>query len=341
MQPRVSISPLPPGFALARFVKSLPHGPEFAAAQFPEQPVVAHAITAMQNKSAVPGMTTANTDLATLGVLDTQTALLLAGESAFEACRSRMRELQFNLAVPRQADAGTGGGWIGKGHPMPVIKAGLFDEIAFDPARLGSICVLTNDVLRRRGTEAIIRNAALGTQGRVETFNFLDPSVAATADAPASITNTGTAVPWSGDATAVVQAMLAAITTTGKGLAWIGRPADLASLAAQLGATGERALLGLPTIFAPNAPAGLVVLADLSEIAYAATAIEIDKSDQATLQMDSAPTNAVASGSPEAPVATQVVSLFQANAVAFKVWRFANWEPRDGSVVYTVMSTGS
>jgi hypothetical protein len=341
MSPRVSISPLPPGAAFARFIKSLPHGVEFASAQFADTPAVAAAIGArrLQKAAAVPGMTTGNApDLAALGIFDSATALLLAGDSAFEAARSRMRELLFAVQIPRQTDAGTTGGFIAEGLALPVLKPGLFDTLLLNPVLCGSIFVLTQDVLRRPGSEVIVRNAALGAQGRTESRLFLDPAIAATADSPASITHDATVVPWTGDATALLAAMLRAITTAGKGAAWILRPLDLAVLLAQLGngAGDARSLLGLPVIPAPNAPAGQVTLADLAEIAYAASAVEVEQGQQATLEMESEPTNAVAAGSPEAPVATQLVSLFQTNSVGFKTTRFVNWSVvRDGAVAYS------
>ena len=345
--PRLPITPLPPGASFARLLKALPRGTEYAAAQFADTPVVANALSAMitrTTKSAVAGMTTGNQpDLAALGVVDAQTALLLAGQSAFEAARSRMREVPFDVMVPRQTDAGTAGGWIDEGHAAPVIKAGLFDTLKLQPVRLGGIFCLTDDILRRKGTERLVTNAGLGTQGRVETFNFLSPSVAASGRAPASITNGAVEVPWTGDAASVLGLMLAAITSQGTGLAWIGRPLDFALLAAKWfggNATGLPAsLLGIPVVPAPNAPAGLVVLADFAEIAYAATTIEVDVSDEATLEMSDTPTNSVASGSPEAPVATSMVNLFQTNSIAFMIQRFLNWSVvRDGAVAYTIVS---
>ena len=343
---RIAITPLPPGASFARLLKSLPHGPEFAAAQFADTPVVAHAVTALQTrttKNLVPGMTSTNTDLAALGIADPQFALLLGGQSAFEAARSRMREVPFDIPVPRESDSGTGGGWIEEGHAAPVIKGGLFDTVRFPPVRIGGLFALTEEVVRRKGTEVLVRDAALGTQGRIESFNFLSPSVAAAGRAPASITHGATEIAWTGDAASVLGLMLASISTAGRGLAWIGRPLDFALLAARWfggNATGLPAsLLGVPVIAAPNAPAGLVVLADLAEVAYAATTIEVDVSDEATIEMSDTPTNSIASGSPEAPVATTMVNLFQCNSVGYLIQRFANWSVvRDGAVAWTVVS---
>ena len=52
--------------------------------------------------------------------------------------------------------------------------------------------------------------------------------------------------------------------------------------------------------------------------------IQVSVSDQATLQMDSAPTQS----SIGTPTATAVVSMFQTNSVAFLVERFINFAKR-------------
>src|SRR5689334_10239587 len=101
---RVSITPNPPGTPLARLAKGLRYGAEFARANYPDTPAVADAVTAVtvSSKAAVPGRTTFNEpDLAALGVVDAQTALLLAGESGFEAARGRMPERLFDMFFAR------------------------------------------------------------------------------------------------------------------------------------------------------------------------------------------------------------------------------------------------
>jgi hypothetical protein len=339
--PRVSISPLPPGSAFARFIKSLPFGPEFASAQFPDTPAVASAISARRvQKANVPGLSATNTpDLMALGVFDNATALLLAGESAFEAARSRMREVLFGVPVPREVESGTGGGWIVDGRALPVVRGGLFDTLQLNPAYLGSIFVLTTELARRRGSEVIVRNAALGAAGRTESRLFLDPSSAATADTPGSITAGVTPTPWTGVPELDFPALIARITTSGKGAAFFLRPTDLAAILAgsHLQSDG-RTLFGLPVILAPNGPVGQITLADLSEVCYAATTVEVDVSSEATLEMEDAPVNAVAEGSPSEPTPAQMVNLFQASASGFKISRYANWSVPEGAVAFTSMA---
>ena len=338
------VSSLPPGTAFARYLKSLKYGVEFAQ-QFRDSPQVSAALGARLSKAAIAGQTLDDApDLAAFGIYDRDVALLLSGVSAFEACRSRMRELPFDIKVPRQTDAGSGGGWVPEGGGVPVVSYG-FDYLRFKPARVGSVYVCSDELLRAPLAELVVRDAALAAVGRTESTLFLDPTIAASGDAPASITFGAPAITATGSVSADLASMLAAVTTAGRGLCWIMRLRDLAYVGAALGAAAPdlpRTLLGVPVILSPNSPAGLVVLADLSEVAYSATGLEADLSDVASIAMESTPTNAIAAGSPAAPTATTLVSLYQSNAVAYKLSRFLNWAVvRAGAVAYMTLDTGS
>lgn len=327
------ITPTPSTFAIARYAKGLRLGRAFAEAQWPDQPHVGTALEMlMGRKAAIPGLSSTNApNLAALGVYDAATAQLLAADSAVEAARPRMREVPFAITTPRESDSGTGGGWVAPGSALPVVK-GFLEPLILKPSLIGSVVVLTDELLRARGSDAVVRNMILAAQGRVETTKFLDPSIGATADSPASITNGATSVPWTGVVATDLINLLDAIATSGKGLALMARPATLAFLALGIGV--PLSSLGVTILPTPNAPRRLVVAADLAEIAIASTPIAIDMSDEATLEMTDAPTNSVDSGSPLAPVPTSTVSLFQSDATAFKVSRFLNWSVRDGAVSY-------
>ena len=70
----------------------------------------------------------------------------------------------------------------------------------------------------------------------------------------------------------------------------------------------------LPTTGSPAAPQ--VILADASRIAVATTEIEVQRSTDASLQLDTAPT-----GDGSTPTATTVTSLWQNDLVAFQAFR--------------------
>jgi HK97 family phage major capsid protein len=58
------------------------------------------------------------------------------------------------------------------------------------------------------------------------------------------------------------------------------------------------------------------VLVDASQLGAAADPVEIRVSQNASVQMDTAPTQTIAAGSPAAPIASTVVSMYQTNSTA-------------------------
>jgi hypothetical protein len=62
--------------------------------------------------------------------------------------------------------------------------------------------------------------------------------------------------------------------------------------------------------------------------------VSVDMSREASIQMDSAPTNAsIESGSPSTGVPTTLVSLWQTNTVGFRAERTINWKLRRTTAV--------
>ena len=92
-----AVSVLPPGIPFVRFLRGLKFGPEYAQ-QFRDSPQVEAALHARVTKGAVGGLVSGDApDLAQFGIYDPATAQLLSGQSAFEACRGKMRVLPFNV----------------------------------------------------------------------------------------------------------------------------------------------------------------------------------------------------------------------------------------------------
>ena len=337
------LSPLAPGVPFVRYMKGTRYGAEYARGTFADSPQVAHALEVMRTKAVVGGMTAdENPDLVQLGIIDSQTRRLLAGQSAFEACRDLMREVPFQVPAPRQTDAGTGGGWVLEGRAKPVVRF-AFDTLRLAPVACASIFVCSEELLRSPQAELVVRDAALGAVGRTESDLFLNPALGPSGNAPGSITYNAPAGSFS------AAAMLAQITTSGRGLAFVGRLPDLAGAAA-IGGSGygiaatdlPRSILGIPIIVCPNAPIGQITLVDFSEVVYAATPLDVERSDEASVEMDSAPAHGLCTGSPLAPSPTSLVSLYQTNSVGFKLSRFLNWSVvREGAVVVGYVSYAS
>lgn len=273
-----------------------------------------------------------------------------------------LRNVPFNIKVPRQT-GGSSAGWVGEGKPKPV-SALAFDQISLGFAKLAGIVVMTEELVRfsNPSAEAIVRQDLIDTIVQTMDRDFVDPANAGTANVkPASITNGVTPVVASGtDADAVrtdVKALMGKYVTANMSLAgavWIMTETQALSLALMLNPLGQREFpdiqingdsggrfFGLPVILSENIPAnagsgdpvvgagGRIILAKASEILLADDGDTLlDASNQASLEMDSAPTSP--------PTATTVlVSLWQHNMVGLRAERFINWaKRRPGAVQY-------
>ena len=164
---------------------------------------------------------------------------------------------------------------------------------------------------------------------------FLTPTVTLSAALrPAAITNGATAVTSTGTTNAQVNAdlgaLLAAITTPGDGLTWIMRRTTLATIAQALGSQAPNlpaSLFGIPVPVSANSPQQ-VTLVDASQILYSTGEIELSISEQAAIQMDSAPTDPTVA-------ATVMVSLYQLNLWGVRAIKWlAYLRAQSGSVAY-------
>lgn len=274
-----------------------------------------------------------------------------------------LRNVPFNIKVPRQT-GGSSASWVGEGAPKPV-SALAFDQISLGVTKLAGIVVMTDELVRfsNPSAEAIVRQDLIDTIVQTMDRDFVDPANAGSAGVkPASITNGVTPVVASGtDADAVrtdVQALMGKFVTANmslSGAVWIMTEMQALALALMLNPLGQREFpdiqingdsggrfFGLPVVLSENIPANpgaggppvtgdgaRIILAKASEIMLADDGETLlDASNQASLQMDSAPTNP--------PVAaTVMVSLWQMNLVGIRAERFINWtKRRPGAVQY-------
>jgi hypothetical protein len=342
------VSALPAGTAFGRFVKALgiARGNASAAAEYAEgyhdSPQVPAAFLAMVKRSAVPGMTSTTTELGTYGVFDASMALLLSAVSGFAAALPKMKAVPFNVGVPRQFDAGTAAGWVKSGEAIPAVSFFL-DPIRHEPANIGAITVLSDEVLRSPNTEPLITSMLLGALARGLDSAFLDPASAGGDGVPASITNAAPSVVWSGSVAADLAELLPLVSTPGSALAWFGRPTTLAAVAAGLGGASDlpRSILGISVIAAPYAPVGQLALVDLGAILVSVGDPDLSVSEAAAIEMEDAPSGATATGSPVGPVPTSLVSLYQANCVGLRITRAVNWTAPTGCAAYIEVPIGS
>jgi HK97 family phage major capsid protein/HK97 family phage prohead protease len=273
-----------------------------------------------------------------------------------------LRRVPFNIKVPRQT-AGSAASWVGEGAPKPV-SALAFDQITLGHTKLAGIVVLSDELVRfsNPSAEAIVRQDLIDTIVQTMDKDFVDPANSGTTNVkPAAVTNGVTPVVASGtDADAVradVKALFTKFLTANLSLAgavWIMTETQALALAMMLNPLGQPEFPGiaingasggtffnLPVVLSENVTANpgtgdpltgdgaRIILAKASEIMLADDGeVMLDVSREASLQMDSAPTNP--------PVAnTVMVSLWQMNLVGIRAERFVNWRKRrDGAVQY-------
>ncbi len=273
-----------------------------------------------------------------------------------------LRRVPFNIKIPRQTGASSAS-WVGEGAPKPVSKL-AFDTIELGSAKIAGIVVITEELARfsNPAAEGVIRQDLADTIVQLMDRDFVDPSKAASAGvSPASITNGVTPIVASGtDADAVradVKKLFTAFVAANMSLSgsvWIMKETTALGLALMLNPLGQPefpglsisggsggTFFGLPVVLSENIPANpgsgspvtgngdRIILAKAGEILFADDGqVTLDASNQASLQMDSEPTNP--------PVAaTVMVSLWQMNMVGIRAERFINWRKRrTGAVQY-------
>lgn len=273
-----------------------------------------------------------------------------------------LRRVPFNVKIGRTTGASTAA-WVGEGAPKPVSEM-AFDQITLGSKKIAGIVVLTEELVRQSSpaAEAIVRQDLADTIVQLMDRDFIDPAKAAVSGvSPASILNGVTPVVASGtDADAVradinaLYAKFVAANLSVAGSVFIMRETTALRLAMMYNALGQPefpglsitggtagTLMGLPVILSENIPANAgtgspvtgdgdrIALVKASEILYADDGqTMIDASREASLQMDSAPTNPPTSS-------TVFVSMFQSNLVAIRAERILDWgKRRPGAAQY-------
>jgi HK97 family phage major capsid protein/HK97 family phage prohead protease len=332
---------------------------EVAKSQYP-------GLTALQTvlKSAVSGHTTSATDLGSafidplnyvgdfVEVLRPRTIVGRFGANGIPS----LRRVPFNIKVPVHTGRGEGY-WTGESRGKGVTNF-TTTSLTLRWTKVANIAVVSKDMIRfaKPSAEMFVRDALLeALQYRLDA-DFADPDITAIEDVrPAAITNGATTYVASGiDADAVrfdLGKLFAAFTTANIGTSdnvLLMREAQANKLLLMRNALGQREfpditrnggfLEGVPVIVSQHVPSGLVVLVAAGEIYLADDGqATVDFSTEASLEMDTAPTNTPASitASPPTPAGASLVSMFQTNNVAFLAERMIHWRRRhDAGVAY-------
>lgn len=259
-----------------------------------------------------------------------------------------LRNVPFNVPLVGQTEGGQGY-WVGEGKAKPLTRLG-FERNILDIFKVANIAVVTEELLRRSSpaAEALLRDSlAAAIAARLDT-DFINPAKAAVSGvSPASITNGITGIASSGndadairaDIRALMAAFIAAYNAPTSGV-WLMGSVTALALSMMVNPLGQAefpgitmsggTFNGMPVIVSDYLPAGIVVLANASDIYLADEGgIQVDMSREASLEMADNPSH----NSDTPTGATSLVSMFQTNSVAFRVERYINWARRRASAV--------
>jgi len=260
-----------------------------------------------------------------------------------------LQRVPFRVPLVTQT-GGAVGYWVGEGKPKPLTKI-TWSNREMAPLKAANIAVATMELLRDSSpsAETLLRNDLAAAIAAVMDTAFIDPANAGTATVkPASITNGITPVPSSGnDAAAIredVQAAMAGFIAANNPLqsgVWIMSASTALALSMLRTALDQPefpgitmqggTFVGLPVIVSQYVT-DYVVLANAQDIYFGDDGgVRVDMSTEASLQMMDNPTNDSIT-----PTATDLVSMFQTNSVAFRAERTVNWMRRRDSAVQVI-----
>lgn len=255
-----------------------------------------------------------------------------------------MRPAPFNTRFSVQ----TGGvtvGWVGQGNAAAAASQ-AYTSLTIDSAKIAAICVITRELAKFAvpNADTLVRDDLLLTCASFEDAQFIDPGVASvTSVSPASITNGITAVQASATPTtlasievdfAALFAPMIAANVNMAGLVWVMTPASALAISQLRNASGSYAfpditanggtLKGYQVITSNSVPhsvsAGSIIVLLQPQDLYLADAglIEIDASEHAAVQMNTAPSNS----------ASSLVSLWQSGLLGLRIERTISWRRR-------------
>lgn len=246
---------------------------------------------------------------------------------------SGLRKVPFLTRLPR-ITTGAVGHWVGEAKPKPMSKPAVLGS-SIGLAKIVALIATTDEALRHGGrlVEDALQNDLVRAVGAVWDEALLDPANDGEPGVrPAALTNGVPTIAATSNPTADIKALIAAFRGDFASAYFILSPETAVHLAqrrtgtafefADLGPRGG-SILGIPVLTSRNVPDGLIALIDPSGIAAADDTVSIIRAQHATLQMTDDPESG----------ATELVSLWQTNTVAFRAEVATNWEmQRPGSV---------
>lgn len=247
------------------------------------------------------------------------------------------RTVPFNVSIPIQTGGSTVN-WVGEKAPKPVTEL-EFGRVTLGYNKVAGIVVLSEELVRLSSpsAEETVRRDLVEQIARFLDSQMLDPTITATANRPAAVTNGVTGVPASGtDADALyydinqAMAMFDALDLSTASLHIVMTPAlargisTLRNALGQFEFTGMTAaggtLMGFPVIVSNSCPSGNIIMINAGEILVADDgAVRLDASNQATLDMNGG--------------ASATTSLWQNNLIGIRAERWIDYKKRRADVV--------
>lgn len=272
--------------------------------------------------------------------------------------QDRLRRIPFNTNVLIQSSAGNAK-WVAEGLPKPLTKW-TYSRAKLEPLKVASIAAVTKETLRQSSIAAdtLIRDELVRCIASAIDAKFLSDDSAVSGTSPAGILKDavdislrlGSTVPDVDSIRCDIAMFFKALIKGNLSLDnafFVMSELTASNLSLMANIAGGEAfpdigykggtLAGVPVITTQyvddsDTNGQGVVLVKGDEVYFADDGgVEVSVSDQASLQMDNAPTTQTAiSGT-----GTSLVSLWQTNSVGFLVERVLNWSKRrDEAVVY-------
>lgn len=330
---------LPLGTAFSKFLVSLAQPTATDAIAVAEQhctavPQVAHALR--QRVKAGVGALSTSAGLP-IGELSRELVLLLRERSSAMQIVQRCRRVPFKVAVARELGAGTGAAWRGEALPAPTV-ASMFDTLKLPYTILDAIAAATRESFRFGPvTEQALRESVTAGLASYLDDRMLNPSVAAGAASPASLTYGAETITSSGGTGSQVlsdlTSMIEAVGTPLTGGLWAMPRKTFARVCGALAGVGvvvsNNSLLGFPVVLGGGPQQITLLDTDAIIAGFDEDGIGLELSSLASLEMSDAPTQDGTTGS-----GASMVSLWQTDMLAIKVslpLAWAHTQFNDGS----------
>jgi HK97 family phage major capsid protein len=260
--------------------------------------------------------------------------------------RVAFRKVPFDVKFAA-ATAGTGAAWVQEGNSIPV-SAMSFAGISLGYNKLAAMSVITDELAAYGSPDvsAMIAADHIRAAAELADLSLLNPAAAVPGVSPASITHGAETAASSGATSVETLADLKAafdyfttnkiplsesvlILSEATALAWALLTTSSGNLLfPQLNGVAGGAILGVPVITSLFAVT-CATLVHPDSVAVADGGTEFDVTQEATIQMDSAP----------ATPPTTPVSLWQQHMTGCRSQRFLNWAVRRAAAVYVISGT--